>query len=131
VATKSLAGTDCQPGAAWTIPAWVDEEGDDELEGDDAPDEEPPQPAATAAMTIASPRSQPFMGASWRRGRCDALRPLECPRHLAALRSHRFGIVSSRLGHSTVALTLDVYSHVLPQADQEAAEKIADLVPVF
>jgi integrase len=38
-------------------------------------------------------------------------------------------IVSARLGHSTVALTLDVYSHVLPQADQEAAERIADLLP--
>ena len=38
-------------------------------------------------------------------------------------------IVSERLGHATVALTLDVYSHVLPQADREAAEKIADLLP--
>ena len=37
-------------------------------------------------------------------------------------------IVSARLGHSTVALTLDVYSHVLPQADQEAAERIAELL---
>ena len=37
-------------------------------------------------------------------------------------------IVSSRLGHSTVAFTLDVYSHVLPQADEEAAVKIAALV---
>ena len=27
-------------------------------------------------------------------------------------------IVSGRLGHSTVALTLDVYSHVLPQQDR-------------
>ena len=34
-------------------------------------------------------------------------------------------IVSGRLGHSTVALTLDIYSHVLPQADQEAAGRIA------
>ena len=32
-------------------------------------------------------------------------------------------IVSGRLGHATVALTLDVYSHVLPQADREAAEQ--------
>ena len=32
-------------------------------------------------------------------------------------------IVSGRLGHATVALTLDVYSHVLPQADREAAER--------
>ena len=39
-------------------------------------------------------------------------------------------IVSARLGHATVALTLDVYSHVLPQADRDAAEAIADLLPV-
>jgi integrase len=38
-------------------------------------------------------------------------------------------ILSARLGHSTVALTLDIYSHVLLQADREAAEKIADLLP--
>ena len=37
-------------------------------------------------------------------------------------------IVSARLGHATVALTLDIYSHVLPQADREAAERIADLL---
>ena len=37
-------------------------------------------------------------------------------------------IVSGRLGHSTVALTLDVYSHVLPQQDREAAEAIAGLL---
>jgi integrase len=37
-------------------------------------------------------------------------------------------IVSGRLGHSTVALTLDVYSHVLPQQDRQAAETIAALL---
>ena len=37
-------------------------------------------------------------------------------------------IVSGRLGHATVALTLDVYSHVLPQQDRDAAERIADLL---
>jgi integrase len=37
-------------------------------------------------------------------------------------------IVSGRLGLSTVALTLDVYSHVLPQADEEAALRIAALI---
>jgi integrase len=37
-------------------------------------------------------------------------------------------IVSGRLGHSTVALTLDIYSHVLPQQDQDAADKIAALI---
>lgn len=39
-------------------------------------------------------------------------------------------IVSARLGHSTVALTLDIYSHVLPQQDQEAADRIAALLDV-
>jgi integrase len=38
-------------------------------------------------------------------------------------------IVSRRLGHSTVAFTLDVYSHVLPQVDAEAAELIAGISP--
>jgi integrase len=37
-------------------------------------------------------------------------------------------IVSGRLGHSTVALTLDIYSHILPQADQDAADRIAALI---
>jgi integrase len=37
-------------------------------------------------------------------------------------------IVSGQLGHVTVALTLNVYSHVLPQQDRDAAERIADLL---
>ncbi len=37
-------------------------------------------------------------------------------------------VVSERLGHSTVAFTLDVYSHCVPALGREAAEKIAALV---
>ncbi|MDQ3931623.1 MAG: site-specific integrase, partial [Actinomycetota bacterium] len=37
-------------------------------------------------------------------------------------------IVSERLGHSSVAFTLDTYSHVLPGMQAEAAEMFADLV---
>ena len=37
-------------------------------------------------------------------------------------------VVSDRLGHSTVAFTLDVYSHCIPALAQDAAEKIAALV---
>jgi integrase len=37
-------------------------------------------------------------------------------------------LVSERLGHSTVAFTLDVYAHVLPKADKEAAERVAELL---
>jgi len=36
--------------------------------------------------------------------------------------------VSVRLGHSTVAFTLDVYTKAVPQLDREAAEKIAALI---
>jgi integrase/predicted RNA-binding Zn-ribbon protein involved in translation (DUF1610 family) len=60
--------------------------------------------------------------------------PLHGLRHTYATLALSSGInpriVSARLGHATVALTLDVYSHVLPQADREAAERIAALLPV-
>ncbi len=36
-------------------------------------------------------------------------------------------VVSERLGHATVAFTLDVYSHVIPGMQEEAAERIAAL----
>jgi integrase len=37
-------------------------------------------------------------------------------------------VVSERLGHSTVAFTMDVYSHAIPSMEAEAAERIANLV---
>jgi integrase len=37
-------------------------------------------------------------------------------------------LVADRLGHSTVAFTLDVYSHCIPDVARDAAEKIAALV---
>ena len=37
-------------------------------------------------------------------------------------------IVSERLGHSSIAITLDVYSHVLPNMQQQAADKL-DAMP--
>jgi integrase len=33
-------------------------------------------------------------------------------------------VVSERLGHSTVGITLDVYSHVLPSMQEEAARRM-------
>lgn len=38
-------------------------------------------------------------------------------------------VVQERLGHSTIAVTMDVYSHVLPDMQLEAAMKIDDLFP--
>jgi integrase len=37
-------------------------------------------------------------------------------------------VVSERLGHATVALTLDVYSHAIPAMQQDAAATVAHLV---
>ena len=37
-------------------------------------------------------------------------------------------VMSERLGHSTVAFTMDVYSHAIPSMEAEAAETIASLV---
>jgi integrase len=37
-------------------------------------------------------------------------------------------VVQERLGHSSVAMTLDVYSHVAPGIQEDAAERIARLV---
>ena len=55
--------------------------------------------------------------------------PLHGLRHtyasLALAKGVNPAIVSRRLGHASVAFTLDIYSHVLPQVDAEAAELIA------
>ena len=33
-------------------------------------------------------------------------------------------VVSERLGHTTIAMTMDIYAHVLPAQDRDAAEAI-------
>ncbi len=37
-------------------------------------------------------------------------------------------VVSERLGHSSISITLDTYSHAIPAMQAEAAERIAELV---
>ena len=37
-------------------------------------------------------------------------------------------IVQERLGHSSIAMTLDTYSHVTPNLQEEAATKIGALL---
>jgi integrase len=37
-------------------------------------------------------------------------------------------VASERLGHATVAFTLDVYSHTIPAMHEEAAELVAGLL---
>lgn len=53
-------------------------------------------------------------------------------RHTAATLSLSAGVpvkvVSEMLGHAGVALTLDVYSHVLPHMQEEAVQRVASLL---
>ena len=37
-------------------------------------------------------------------------------------------VVSERLGHANISITLDTYSHAIPALQEEAAERIAELV---
>jgi integrase len=37
-------------------------------------------------------------------------------------------VVQERLGHSTIAITLGIYSHVTPTLDDEAAQIVADVI---
>jgi hypothetical protein len=37
-------------------------------------------------------------------------------------------VVSERLGHATIAITMDTYSHVLPGLDERAAATVARLI---
>jgi integrase len=37
-------------------------------------------------------------------------------------------VVQRQLGHSNISITLDIYSHVLPNLEEEAAEKLNDLL---
>jgi integrase len=38
-------------------------------------------------------------------------------------------VVSERLGHSSIGITLDTYSHVLPGMQEEAADAFDALLP--
>jgi integrase len=53
-------------------------------------------------------------------------------RHLSATLSMQAGtplkVVSERLGHSSIVVTADIYSHVSPDMQTEAAEKLAALL---
>ena len=41
---------------------------------------------------------------------------------------HEVKVISQRLGHATVAITLDTYSHVLPAADETVAHTLANVI---
>ncbi len=53
-------------------------------------------------------------------------------RHTAATLMLRAGVnpkvVSDRLGHSTISITLDIYSHVLPDMQRDGAKALARMI---
>jgi integrase len=52
-----------------------------------------------------------------------------CATHMLALGVHP-KIASERLGHSRVAVTLDLYSHVMPGMQEEAAARVDDALRI-
>jgi integrase len=40
-------------------------------------------------------------------------------------------VVSERLGHATIAITLDTYSHAIPAMQEEAATGVEPVMEVF
>lgn len=62
---------------------------------------------------------------------CSSLTPYSL-RHTCAtlllLRGENPKVVSERLGHSSIVLTLDTYSHVLPSMQQAASDKLEDML---
>jgi len=72
-----------------------------------------------------------FFRQAVKRSKLPAIR-LHDLRHTHATLALRAGIhpkvVSERLGHATIAITLDTYSHAIPAMQEEAAVRIAELV---
>ena len=72
-----------------------------------------------------------FFRAAGKRSHLPEIR-LHDLRHTHATLALRAGIhpkvVSERLGHATIAITLDTYSHAIPAMQEEAAVRIAELV---
>ncbi len=66
-----------------------------------------------------------------RSGNLRQIRPYDLRHSCATLllgAGENVKVVSERLGHASAALTLDVYSHVLPDMQQQAAEKLEALL---
>jgi integrase len=77
---------------------------------------------------------QTFSATFARHGRAAGLPPIRLHdlRHSYATAALGAGvpakIVSERLGHASIAITLDTYSHVLPNMQEQAAEQVAQLI---
>ncbi len=92
-------------------------------------------------LVFSDPDGQPWRPGKFTDSFADLARKLKIKTHLHALRHYHATallksgthpkIVSERLGHATVGITLDTYSHALPSLQEQAAAKfetaLADL----
>ncbi|CAN5589421.1 hypothetical protein BH23ACT7_BH23ACT7_23460 [soil metagenome] len=72
----------------------------------------------------ALPRARPAGGSA----EDKAAWPPSLPRHLDAARRRAPKVVQERLGHSSIAITLDTYSHAIPAMQEDAASRVARIV---
>lgn len=90
-------------------------------------------------LVFASPTGGPMDDGNLRRAFARLVRDTSLPhvrfydlRHTAATLMLRAGVhrkvVSERLGHATVSITLDTYSHVLPDLQRDAAQALDRLL---
>jgi integrase len=82
----------------------------------------PPAPprAVLALVRAARPRGRPAQDPAPRRA-------LQL-RHGGTRRRRAAKVLSERLGHANIAITMDTYSHVLPGMDERAASVVARLI---
>jgi integrase len=53
---------------------------------------------------------------------------MECGTEAARSRESRSEVVQERLGHSSIVVTLDIYSHVMTSLGREAADRLDALL---
>ena len=84
------------------------------------------RPHADDSMPHRPPDTETIAAAKLPRIRLHDLRHTHASLALAAGINPK--VISERLGHATVSITLDTYSHAIPALQEEAAERIAGLV---
>ena len=51
-----------------------------------------------------------------------------CPKERVFVDGIHLKVVQEMLGHSTIAITLDIYSHLMPTMQEEAADKMGEFL---
>lgn len=85
-------------------------------------------PTAGPGTRSGSPGRSPNRSPATASRRCPCTDSVTRGRRLALKAGVHPKVVQERLGHSTIGITLDVYSHVLPAMETDAADRVAALI---